>query len=99
MTREGVAGQFSLAFLCLLQMSACLGNLSQSVLDMSAIYQATSSGAMSMGRSPAMEAAFLTTLPLQTYHKAEEQFTQQLTAFTKKQFFEVAAHYFFLNLE
>ena len=34
-------------------------------------------------------AAFLSQLPLEDYHKMEEKFTQELTSFTKKQFFEV----------
>ena len=66
-----------------LQMNAILDKLSR-----------TSSELVSMYKSPGESldhqvAPFLSQQSLHEYHGSEEKFTQQLTAFTKKQFFEV----------
>ena len=67
----------------MLQVNSSLSDLSEAVTDLISLYNLTS-GPID---TPAV---FLSQLPLEEYHKAEEKFTQQLTAFTKKQFFEVS---------
>ena len=57
------------------------------VLDLSSFYQSTLSGTKE--DQPLQIPAFLSQIDLSHYHSMEERFTHELTAFTKKQFFEV----------
>ena len=84
-------------------MNESLEKLTESVTDMSCVYnkpqesslqsaksslplQVGKSGVPSQSDSPAM---FLSQVPLQQYYNTEEAFTTQLTAYTRKQFFQV----------
>ncbi len=65
-----------------------LEQLAASVAELCALYRQTT---MAMPHSPDSHqvAVFLTQLPLAGFQKGEEKFTTALTAFTKKQFFQV----------
>ena len=93
---------FLIVFLYL-QMNESLENLTGSVTDMNSVYnksqespsqsskstvplQVNKSGVPSQTGSAAM---FLSQVPLQQYYSTEEAFTTQLTAYTRKQFFQV----------
>ena len=82
----------SLMFVC--QMNSQLECLVSSISSLSALYQQTGAGTEEQ-RSQEQESSsdktpvFLSQLCLDNYHRTEDKFTQELTAFTKKQFFEV----------
>lgn len=79
------------------QMNESLENLTKSVTDLSHLYRVpvtektdnislvSQSSVSGQTGSPAM---FLSQVPIQQYYNAEEAFTTQLTAYTKKQFFQ-----------
>ena len=84
-------------------------SLLTSVSDLSALYQRTGAGTeeqrdaeqQALSSSSDTPSVFVSQLDLDHYHKSEEKFTQELTAFTKKQFFQVCVlvalfqmHYF-----
>ena len=69
-------------------MNQCLDNLKGTVQAMSQLYSKSGdSNSRPRSTSPIM---FLSQLPLPQYYKEEEDFTTQLTSYTKKQFFQVA---------
>ena len=87
----------------LLQMNDSLDKLTHSVTDMTSLYnksfdpqsqsvksslplQAQKSAVPSQTGSPAV---FMSQVPFKQYYDAEEGFTTQLTAYTRKQFFQV----------
>ena len=68
-------------------MNQCLDGLKQTVKSMNQLYVNTgASNQRPRSDSPTM---FLSQLPLQQYYKDEEDYSTQLTAYTKKQFFQV----------
>lgn len=69
-------------------MNAALSHLNEAVHKLSGLYRA---GGGPPGKQ-AHEAAFLSHVDLESYFLAEERFTQELTSFTKKQFFEVSTY-------
>ena len=69
----------------LFQLNTSLEDLFGSVKKLSATYLL---GDGPVGRET-REAVFLSQAQLDDYYLAEEKFTQELTGFTKKQFFEV----------
>ncbi|XP_033103597.1 HAUS augmin-like complex subunit 3 [Anneissia japonica] len=64
------------------EMNTALQNLSKAFQDVSLLYSRSSKDEGADG------VMFLAHLPLQDYYRAEERFTQELTKYTKKQFFE-----------
>ena len=71
--------------LFMLQMNKSLGELMSAVSQLSALYR--TADAPTNHRDHNM--VFLSQVDLHPYLQSEEKFTQELTAFTKKQFFEV----------
>jgi len=69
-------------------MNECLQNLSSAVSEVTNLYQDIAAGTTER-RNPEAN-LFLSQLDLSPYYRAEEKFTQELTAFTKKQFFTVS---------
>ena len=67
------------------QMNSALESLVPAVANLTSLYGASSSAGDTERRE---DAVFLSQIDLECYHKAEDLFTQKLTSFTKKQFFE-----------
>lgn len=83
------------------QMNESMENLTAAVTDLSQLYKAPSHEKselpplVSKSSLPAQTgppSMFLSQVPVQQYYNAEEEYTTQLTAYTRKQFFQV---YFF----
>ena len=67
-----------------LQMNICLSNLTATVKELTSLYHRSGVAATDQDK-----AVFLSQLCLEEYFRDEEKFTEQLHAYTKKQFFEV----------
>ncbi|XP_033637105.1 HAUS augmin-like complex subunit 3 [Asterias rubens] len=71
------------------QMNTALERLGKSTKDLVQLYHRTASSPISSrSTNTSHDATFLSQQPLGQYHVTEERFTQELTGFTKKQFFE-----------
>lgn len=72
-------------------MNSTLDRLTRSVAELMTLYEASSAGTeFERKDGGGVNGVFLSQLNLADYHRAEELFTQEMTAFTKKQFFEVS---------
>ena len=65
-------------------MNNCLSDLTATVKELTSLYQNSGVDTTAQEKS-----VFLSQLNLEEYFRDEEKFTQQLHAYTKKQFFEV----------
>ena len=70
----------------LLQLNDCLVRICKAVEQTTSLY---SSAHLHPAQSPHTVPVFLSQCHLDCYHKVEENYTQQLTAYTKRLFFEV----------
>ena len=82
-----VSSVFELNFLYF-QVNIALDDLVSSVTELNDLYEETTSGSGQQLLEPKLP-VFLSQIDLDSFFKVEEKFTSELTAFTKKQFFEV----------
>lgn len=84
----------SLFFACisLPQINTALAELTSAVKDVCAFHR---------GESASTTPSFLFTVPQEAYHAAEDSYLTELTAFTRKQFFQVSqiAHRVIMRFE
>lgn len=83
-----------------LQLNECLEGMKGAVCSMSELYTTPVSSSLKQGRGhyngsshserDNESGVFLSQLSLENYHEMEDKFTQELTAYTKKLFFEVS---------